>query len=86
MCVTARQEMKQSSLPLMAEKSCFMLQPSCLTQRLTLSRSYLTSFWSKLSPDNLTLRRKVSRAETEDISSFSLFLSYREKDTLVMTL
>lgn len=43
MCVTVRQEAKQSSLPFMGEKSCSMSQLNCLSQRVTHSRSVSVS-------------------------------------------
>lgn len=39
MCVTVKQEVRQSTLPFMGEKSCFTLQRSCLSQTVTRSRS-----------------------------------------------
>lgn len=38
-CVTVRQEVKQSTLPFMGEKSCFMLQLNYRSQTVTRSRS-----------------------------------------------
>lgn len=43
MCVMVRQEVKQSTLPFVGEKSCFMSQLNCLTQRVTHSRSSTAS-------------------------------------------
>lgn len=43
MCVTVKQEEKQSTLPFKGGKSCSMLQPNCLSLRVTHSRSVSAS-------------------------------------------